>query len=121
MPWPPPCSRILAASSPSGSPGRTSWPPGTSVPTGARLSAMQWNRATASAVPRSIMRRRTMSRRDAHFDAMLRHLGAAYYDSLHGRAAPADVARAVDSIADHMGEASLHHSAAAAPTVGRKE
>ena len=35
-----------------------------------------------------------MSRNDAHLDAMLRHLGAAYYDSLHGRAAPADVARA---------------------------
>ena len=59
-----------------------------------------------------------MSRRDAHFDAMLRHLGAAYYDSLHGRAAPADVARAVDSIADHMGEAPLHHPAAAAPAAG---
>ena len=33
-----------------------------------------------------------MNRRDAHFEAMLRHLGAAYYDSLHGRAAPAIVA-----------------------------
>ena len=62
-----------------------------------------------------------MSRRDAHFDAMLRHLGAAYYDSLHGRAAPADVARAVDSIADHMGEAPLHHPAAAAPAAGHKD
>ena len=62
-----------------------------------------------------------MSRRDAHFDAMLRHLGAAYYDSLHGRAAPADVARAVDSIADHMGEAPMHHPAAAAPAAGHKD
>jgi CBS domain-containing protein len=62
-----------------------------------------------------------MSRRDAHFDAMLRHLGAAYYDSLHGRAAPADVARAVDSIADHMGEAPLRHPAAAAPAAGHKD
>jgi CBS domain-containing protein len=35
---------------------------------------------------------------------MLRHLGAAYYDSLHGRAAPADVTRAVNSVAEHMGE-----------------
>ena len=61
-----------------------------------------------------------MSRRDAHFDAMLRHLGAAYYDSMQGRAAPADVARAVDSIADHMGEAPLHHPPAGAPA-GHKD
>lgn len=54
-----------------------------------------------------------MSRKDAHLDAMLRHLGAAYYDSLHGRAAPADVARALDSVADHLGEGSLKHPAAA--------
>lgn len=45
-----------------------------------------------------------MSRRDIYLDAMLRHLGAAYYDSLHGRAAPADVTRAVDQVAEHMGE-----------------
>jgi hypothetical protein len=30
-----------------------------------------------------------MARTDVHLDAMLRHLGAAYYDSLHGRAAAA--------------------------------
>ena len=35
-----------------------------------------------------------MTRDDAHTDAMLRHLGAAYYESLHGRASAADVARA---------------------------
>ena len=62
-----------------------------------------------------------MSRSDANFDAMLRHLGAAYYDSLHGRAAPADVARAVDSIADHMGEAPVHHPARAMPRAGHKD
>ena len=62
-----------------------------------------------------------MSRRDANFDAMLRHLGAAYYDSLHGRAAPADVARAVDSIADHMGEAPVHQPAAVTLTAGHKD
>jgi CBS domain-containing protein len=39
-----------------------------------------------------------------HLDGMLRHLGAAYYDSLYGRAAPADVTRAVNSVAEHMGE-----------------
>jgi CBS domain-containing protein len=45
-----------------------------------------------------------MNRRDAHLDAMLRHLGAAYYDSLHGRAAQSDVDRAIGSVAGHLGE-----------------
>lgn len=45
-----------------------------------------------------------MNRRDAHLDALLRHLGAAYYDSLHGKAAPADVARALASVAGQVGE-----------------
>jgi CBS domain-containing protein len=44
-----------------------------------------------------------MNRRDAHLDALLRHLGAAYYDALPGQAAPADVALALDSVAGHMG------------------
>src|SRR5215468_2865300 len=59
------------------------------------------------------MRRLTMSRNDAHLDAMLRHLGAAYYDSLHGRAAQADVARALDSVASHLGEEFPGHTPAA--------
>jgi len=54
-----------------------------------------------------------MNRRDAHLDAMLRHLGAAYYDSLHGKAAPADVARALDSVAGQMGENPTEQPAAA--------
>jgi CBS domain-containing protein len=37
-------------------------------------------------------------------DAMLRHLGAAYYESLHGRAARSDVARALDTVEEHLGE-----------------
>jgi CBS-domain-containing membrane protein len=45
-----------------------------------------------------------MSGKDAHLDAMLRHLGAAYYDSLHGRAAQPDVTRAVNQVAREMGE-----------------
>jgi CBS domain-containing protein len=45
-----------------------------------------------------------MNRKDAHLDAMLRHLGAAYYDSLHGRAARGDVRRALDSVAEHLDE-----------------
>jgi CBS domain-containing protein len=56
-----------------------------------------------------------MNRRDAHLDAVLRHLGAAYYDSLHGKAAPADVARALDSVAGQIGENPMEKPAAAGP------
>jgi CBS domain-containing protein len=42
--------------------------------------------------------------RDTHMDAMLRHLGAAYYESLHGRASAADVARARAAIEERMAE-----------------
>jgi CBS domain-containing protein len=45
-----------------------------------------------------------MPRSDTHLDAMLRHLGAAYYESLHGRATRADVTRALDSVAEHLNE-----------------
>ncbi|HUB42522.1 MAG TPA: CBS domain-containing protein [Streptosporangiaceae bacterium] len=51
-----------------------------------------------------------MSRKDVYLDATLRHLGAAYYDSLHGRATPPDVARAVNQVAREMGEqADIRH------------
>jgi CBS-domain-containing membrane protein len=43
-----------------------------------------------------------MARTDIHLDAMLRHLGAAYYESLHGRATHADVARALDTVDEHL-------------------
>ena len=56
-----------------------------------------------------------MNRRDAHLDAVLRHLGAAYYDSLHGKAAPADVARALDSVAGQIGETPMEQRPAAGP------
>lgn len=45
-----------------------------------------------------------MTRRDEHLDAMLRHLGAAYYDSQHGRASSADVARALDAVEEQNGQ-----------------
>jgi CBS domain-containing protein len=45
-----------------------------------------------------------MTRQDVHLDAMLRHLGAAYYDSLHHRAARDDVSRAVAQVATELGE-----------------
>ena len=49
------------------------------------------------------------TRRDGQTDAMLRHLGAAYYDSLHGRASRADVARAVRSVEDVLEERPIEH------------
>ena len=49
-----------------------------------------------------------MARTDVHFDAMLRHLGAAYYESLHGRATRTDVARALDTVEEHLNEHSPH-------------
>ncbi len=45
-----------------------------------------------------------MPSRDVHLDAMLRHLGAAYYESLHGRASAADVARARKAIEERLAE-----------------
>jgi CBS domain-containing protein len=45
-----------------------------------------------------------MPRTDIHLDAMLRHLGAAYYESLHGRATRADVTRALDTVEEHLHE-----------------
>jgi CBS domain-containing protein len=49
-----------------------------------------------------------MARTDIHLDAILRHLGAAYYESLHGRATRADVTRALDTVEEHLHEASSH-------------
>jgi CBS domain-containing protein len=52
-----------------------------------------------------------MARTDINLDAMLRHLGAAYYESLHGRATRADVTRALDTVEDHLQEQSPHPAA----------
>jgi CBS domain-containing protein len=54
-----------------------------------------------------------MTRTDVHLDAMLRHLGAAYYESLHGRAARSDVTRALDTVEEHLKEQSARRPAAA--------
>ena len=43
-----------------------------------------------------------MNRTDTPLDGMLRHLGAAYYDSLHGRIAPTEVVRALDCVAERI-------------------
>jgi CBS domain-containing protein len=42
-------------------------------------------------------------------DAMLRHLGAAYYDSLSGRAAPGEVREALAKVASELGDESAAH------------
>jgi len=55
-----------------------------------------------------------MPRNDIHLDAMLRHLGAAYYESLYGRADRADVTRAVEGVQEHLKE---HPLAPAPPTI----
>lgn len=39
-----------------------------------------------------------MTRREEHFDAMLRHLGATYYQTVRGGATASDVARALESV-----------------------
>lgn len=51
-----------------------------------------------------------MTRRDTNLDAMLRHLGAAYYESQHGRASVADVTRALDSVEEHNGDVPDGHA-----------
>lgn len=45
-----------------------------------------------------------MPRADTYLDAMLRNLGAAYYESLHGRATRGGVSRALDTVEDVLQE-----------------
>ena len=52
-----------------------------------------------------------MARTDIHLDAMLRHLGAAYYESLHGRASRSDVNRALDTVEEQLDEQHLPNQA----------
>ncbi len=56
-----------------------------------------------------------MTRRDAHYDAMLRQLGATYYQTLQGRATPSDVARALDSVEREARERGEHAGQPGAP------
>ena len=62
-----------------------------------------------------------MNRREAHLDGMLRHLGAAYYESLHGRASASDVARALNTVEEHVGEQAAAHQSgtSAGPAASR--
>lgn len=59
-----------------------------------------------------------MARRDAYLDRMLRHLGAAYYESLHGRATRTDVTRALDTVEDHIAEHDQRRPAGTQPPAG---
>ncbi len=59
-----------------------------------------------------------MARTDVHLDAMLRHLGAAYYESLHGRAARSDVTRALDTVEEHLKERPATPAAVAETSAG---
>ncbi len=61
-----------------------------------------------------------MARTDEYFDAMLRHLGAAYYESLHGRAARSDVTRALDTVEEHLNEQALQPPRHARPGDGTR-
>jgi CBS domain-containing protein len=58
-----------------------------------------------------------MARTDIHFDAMLRHLGAAYYESLHGRATRSDVTRALDTVEQHLHEQTTKPAKSSRPPV----
>jgi len=42
-----------------------------------------------------------MSRRDDYLDALLKQLGATYYQTLHGEATSSDLAQALEAVADH--------------------
>ena len=56
-----------------------------------------------------------MARTDMHLDASLRHLGAAYYESLHGRATRSDVHRALDTVEEQLHEQAPHPARTSAP------
>jgi CBS domain-containing protein len=59
-----------------------------------------------------------MARTDVHLDAMLRHLGAAYYDSVHGRATRHDVTRAIEAVEEQLKARRRQAPGGAAASVG---
>ena len=61
-----------------------------------------------------------MARTEMHLDASLRHLGAAYYESLHGRATRSDVHRALDTVEEQLYEQASHPARAGAPHHGEE-
>ena len=61
-----------------------------------------------------------MARTDMHLDASLRHLGAAYYESLHGRATRTDVHRALDTVEEQLDEQAPHPARTSPPHHGEE-
>jgi len=61
-----------------------------------------------------------MARTEMHLDASLRHLGAAYYESLHGRATRSDVHRALDTVEEQLHEQHPQPARPARPSTARK-
>ena len=59
-----------------------------------------------------------MARKDMHLDASLRHLGAAYYESLHGRATRSDLTRALDTVEENLHEQTPHPTRTSSPHHG---
>lgn len=55
-----------------------------------------------------------MTRRDEHLDVLVRHLGAAYYQAVHGGGSAADVTTALQKVAQARGEAPSRPAPAAA-------
>jgi len=63
-----------------------------------------------------------MTRRDEHLDVLVRHLGAAYYQALHGDGSAAEVTKALEKVAEAHGEGAPEMAptaAAAAVKTGR--
>jgi len=61
-----------------------------------------------------------MARTEMHLDASLRHLGAAYYESLHGRATRSDVHRALDTVEEQLHEQHPQPARTSAPQHGEE-
>ena len=59
-----------------------------------------------------------MARTDIHLDETLRHLGAAYYDSLHGSAMHSDVKRALEAVEEHLKAQGRHAPGGVTAPVG---
>ncbi len=60
-----------------------------------------------------------MNRSQEELEAMLRHLGAAYYDSLSGHAGRGEVRRAVAQVARELGDESAPHGPGAAQSAAQ--
>ena len=61
-----------------------------------------------------------MGRTEMHLDASLRHLGAAYYESLHGRATRSDVHRALDTVEEQLHEQARRPAKTSSPRIGEE-